>query len=213
MAINLVDPNINKQIDKAIRIQELLIQQEHEQTLMFRLKKFFYDWMWPNKYLILLLTITGLCLYYRYDDYARPKIIDNKSSVIELASKVQTLTRSTLQTKNCGHAMDYPCVCNMNDQDINNFNNIINSGTVSNTNNNPANSGFNPTIGQYGFNNNIGYVNSNPIIENKIPMIPYFSPNDFNKQNPHSYLDDSLKYPTSYYPYLNYVEPPYKTHS
>ena len=172
---DLVDNDFDNKIQRVIQYQN---KKKKEFTYKKKISVFYNKYIQPHKYLILFLIIVAAFLYYRhYYVKKAPVVILTPVETQKINNKINNLTTTALTLKQCGHSINYPCICieetnipvasnisNMSES----INNYINKNPSSyqpdilNINNantfNPDklsldNSSYNPVIAQYNLNN------------------------------------------------------------
>lgn len=104
----VVDPDIEKQLNKAVKINDALVEKESQKGIMYYLKHFYEKWISPNKVMIFFLIILIVVLYYRYDPNPQKTTIQNTQ---QLNHTVNKIIDKSIQVKPCGHRLIQPCVC------------------------------------------------------------------------------------------------------
>jgi hypothetical protein len=180
----VIDPGIQKKINKVVRMQKKFLAEEEKKGLWYNIVQFFNNWIWPNKFLLIFLMVIAIVLYYRYDGIKEPPRPVPKQN---LQLKVQRITQNSIQLKDCGHPINYPCVCNYPHeyvkQDMNGIELVSSSvqptyqkpSTMSYSNNQQINS---INSGQY--NNMMTATYNNSGQQNNMPVANY---NNSGQQN------------------------------
>lgn len=119
----VIDPSIEKRMNKAVKINDAILEKESQKGIMYYCKKFYNKWISPNKVMIIFLIILIVVLYYRYDS--------NTQSNRNLQQTVNRITDQSIKIKRCGHRYNQPCLCNSSFTQITPQQHINNPRTVS----------------------------------------------------------------------------------
>jgi hypothetical protein len=192
---DLIDNTINLKMDKIIKNKEKkMAETVAEASSTNKIYKFYTKYISKYKYYILFLLCAGVYLYYRYYKTKKQKfiykpIITKKAPIInmpykftgnkiQIAHKINTLTDKALTLKECGHSINYPCICA-------NKNNIQNQPIQA--------------------ENISNYLPSQSVIQSINPSLngePYqMYPNQYSQQNPIAPGTQPITQPTTYSTY------------
>lgn len=105
---NVIDKKIINKLNKAVKIQNAILEKESKKTFWNSLTTFYENWIAPNIFLIMFVVFLSIVLYYRCDSLTGYKHTPMQGN---LKQKISQITLNTLKVKKCGHRLNQQCLC------------------------------------------------------------------------------------------------------
>jgi len=142
---DLVDKKINLKINKLLKKKEKkLMRDTYKTSVPHRIYDFVTKYVHSNKYYLFCLAGVIIFLCYRFTLTKKKKktyipIIstpyDLHGKKMNIAAKINKITDKTLTLKDCGHSVNYPCICSQPTTITNESQNENNTAYTDNINN------------------------------------------------------------------------------